>query len=95
MVRQLKRTRLDRYFHEVLCAGFLGGVEGKRRILEDYPVAFLVGDTEVDLEAGRSISATVISVSWGLRNASFLKHYSPSYIVNKPPQLIEVTGNRS
>jgi len=93
MKQQLERHHMLDFFEELYCAGFHKGAEGKRAVLEKHPCAFIVGDTEVDIETGRMISATAISVSWGLRHPAVLGQCHPHYLVRKPAQLIEFFGN--
>ena len=93
MEQQLERHHMLDFFEELYCAGLHKGADGKRAVLEKHPCAFLVGDTEVDIEMGSISSATTVSVSWGLRHMTFLRKFHPCHLVEKPIQLFDLFIN--
>ncbi len=51
-----------------------------------------VGDSDVDIETARNANMPCISVLWGFRDESFLKSFSPEYIINDPNEILEIIG---
>lgn len=51
-----------------------------------------IGDSDVDIETARNSGIKCISVTWGFRGESFLKSFSPDYIVNNPQEILHIIG---
>lgn len=49
-----------------------------------------IGDTSVDVDAGRKSGVTTIAVSWGFNTHDMLSKVNPDYLLDKPEQLLEV-----
>lgn len=50
----------------------------------------IVGDTNNEIEAARSVGIKVVSVTWGLCSEKNLKQYNPDYIVNTVGKLEKI-----
>ncbi len=48
-----------------------------------------VGDSEVDIETAKNAGIDDVSVTWGLRDSSFLKEHGAKCLIHTPPALIE------
>lgn len=51
-----------------------------------------IGDSDVDIETARNSGIKCIAVTWGFRDESFLKSFSPDYIVNNPQEILHIIG---
>ncbi len=51
----------------------------------------MIGDTEVDILAGRNAGVRTAGVTWGLRLEDELKKHKPDFILNDPQQLIQIS----
>jgi phosphoglycolate phosphatase-like HAD superfamily hydrolase len=87
VVGQLERHRFSRAIDACSCAGFDAGSGGKSALLRRYSCDYIVGDTEVDIEAGRNASVKPIAVSWGLRHKDILKQFHTESVLEKPFEL--------
>ena len=48
----------------------------------------MIGDTEVDVEAGKRAGVMTIGVTWGLRDKSYLESLSPDVVLEDPDDLL-------
>jgi pyrophosphatase PpaX len=64
-----------------LALAALGGAAGQ---------ALMVGDSELDIEAGRSAGVATCAVSWGFRPAWLLKEYRPDYLVGAARDIVDI-----
>lgn len=55
--------------------------------------AVMVGDTEYDILVGKNASIRTIGAAWGFKGKNFLEEYSPTYIAEKPLDIIEIVEN--
>ena len=53
----------------------------------DRKDAVYVGDSDVDIETARNAGMDCISVTWGFRDADFLKAHGAQVLVNTPEEL--------
>ena len=49
-----------------------------------------VGDSEVDIQTGKSAGVYTVAVSWGFRELETIKSFGPDVIVDKPLELLEL-----
>ncbi len=92
---QLRRLNLDGYFDSVLCRGNnQGGWRVKYDLVRTsglrYPGSFLIGDTEIDILAGKKLGVKTIALLCGIRNKDILKDYKPEHIFNSLKELTRV-----
>jgi phosphoglycolate phosphatase len=85
--RQLERLGLHRFFRSVLRANpTVGkGWELKRKLIVDSCYAaggLIIGDTEIDIRAGKLMGLGTIAVSCGIRDAAFLSNEQPDLLVS-------------
>jgi phosphoglycolate phosphatase len=52
----------------------------------------IIGDTNNEIEAARSVGIQTIAVTWGLCSEKNLKQYSPDYVVHSPKELEKILG---
>lgn len=91
----LKHNHIRQYFVEVY-----GGIEvfGKapmfRQLIRDHQLdisnLICIGDELRDIEAGQSIGARTIAVTWGFAKPSDLVDLKPTAVANKPEELITI-----
>lgn len=84
---QLERFELGSYFNLVLCQnGNQGGWMDKYKLIKESGVleasSVLVGDTEIDILAGRRLGIKTIALLCGLRCRDVLALYKPDYILS-------------
>jgi len=65
-----------------------------RMLLDDYDIqrnrCFFVGDTEVDVQTAQAAGVPMIAVTWGFRKAETLRALNPTYLVNKPEEIVAI-----
>lgn len=98
------QTLVEKYFKGLFDYS-VGEKEGVRR--KPYPDSLIcaldylgvskddcvyVGDSDVDIETARNSGIKCIAVTWGFRGESFLKSFSPDYIVNNPQEILHIIG---
>lgn len=93
---QLERLRLLQLFDELLAAGTPAceePVAAKVRLIRSSPYfsanAVVIGDTEVDIRAGRQLGLMTIAVAGGLREPQLLAAENPDCLV---ADLTEIGG---
>lgn len=63
-------------------------------LLEAYDInknrCFFVGDTEIDVQTAQAAGVSVIAVTWGFRKSEVLKALHPTYLVNKPKEIVDI-----
>jgi phosphoglycolate phosphatase len=90
---QLSRLQLNSYFRAILTAAPLShhSWRVKRNLIESSGLAdetsWIVGDTEVDILAGKSLGLTTVAVLSGIRNEELLKQMTPDFIL---PGILEL-----
>jgi phosphoglycolate phosphatase len=48
----------------------------------------LIGDETRDIEAAKKCDLPIISVTWGFHSSEILKFYTPTYLIDKPSDLL-------
>ena len=93
LMKQLTDLDILRFFHEIL-TGYNENIPGWKvkaglfvdRILRRNNISgykgFFVGDTEVDILAGKELGLQTVAVLSGIRSAEILKNYRPDLIVD-------------
>jgi phosphoglycolate phosphatase len=56
------------------------------------PSIFFVGDSEVDMETGRSAKMHTVGVTWGYRSREHVLAAKPDYVIDRPSELIDVVN---
>jgi phosphoglycolate phosphatase len=63
-------------------------------LLDAYEImkdrCFFVGDTEVDVQTAQAAGVPMIAVTWGFRKSEVLKALNPTYMVNKPDEIVDI-----
>jgi len=54
----------------------------------------IVGDSEMDMRAGRNAGIPTCAVTWGFRSREVLKQFHPDFMANHPLDLISFFGGR-
>lgn len=83
----------------------VGWQEGKRHKPDPEPVlralagleaepaaALMVGDSELDILAGRNAGCATCAVAWGFRPAWLLREYRPDFLVGVPSAIAEIAA---
>ncbi|HTS16505.1 MAG TPA: HAD hydrolase-like protein [Verrucomicrobiae bacterium] len=83
--QQIDRLDLRRFFSGILSASPIGdGADTKRRLIQTnrfkYAGGVIVGDTEVDIGAGKALGLSTIAVLSGIRNRKQLMNEKPDHI---------------
>ncbi|MBS3115386.1 HAD family hydrolase [Candidatus Woesearchaeota archaeon] len=82
LFKELKRMKILNFFDKVLSSN---AVSKKDMILNDGSFnrkkSVIVGDTEEDIRAGKSLKIKTIAVLTGIRSKKYLKQYKPDLIV--------------
>jgi len=84
---QLKKLKLHRFFAAVFSANptLAEGWKAKQRLISESQFlsgdALIVGDTEIDIRAGKSLGLTTVAVLSGIRNRERLAAEGPDLIV--------------
>jgi phosphoglycolate phosphatase len=85
--RQLEYLKIDHYFTAILSTNPCGvnGWETKKQLIAEsgFPVenALIVGDTEIDIRAGKALGLKTVAVLSGIRNRERLAEEHPDFIV--------------
>ena len=51
--------------------------------------AIYVGDSDVDLMTAKNAGLKCVSVTWGFRDADFLKEHGAKALIDRPQELLE------
>ncbi len=94
LARQLRALSLEDVFRVVLTAGHSSAdYSVKARLIESYesaPAGWLVGDTEVDVQAAGAVGLQSCAVTWGLRSRDFLRAVGPEALVDDVKAILDV-----
>lgn len=67
-------------------------------ILKDYNISkdemIIIGDTEVDLLTANVHDFDSIAVKWGYSDIDYLKKFNPTYIIEKPVEIIDIVKEK-
>ncbi len=99
--RDLDTLKIRNYFEIIVTADTVKrkkpDPEGINIILErtgaNRKETFMIGDTELDILAGKNAGVKTVAVSWGNRDAEYLKKYAPHHIVSTPAELKNLLEN--
>lgn len=101
-VKELNREHFGEYMQTAI--GEMPGVERKpapdmvHMALELLGVekehAVYVGDSDVDIQTARNAGLECICVTWGFRDAKFLKECGAKTLINKPWELLELIDGK-
>lgn len=95
---QLESVGVARYVREMYAVGFIDPVSNKQKVMEGYldrhklnaRDAYVVGDTEMEIEAAKRAKIPCISVTWGVRSERFLRDHGAKEIVRTPQRLLVI-----
>lgn len=96
----LRRLELERFFDPVFGHGALAEhkpapgplLECARRWGLPPSACVMVGDSEVDVQAGRAARMWVVGVTWGNRPPEMVRELNPDFVVDDAAQLPGVFG---
>lgn len=98
LCRQLQQLKVDNIFDEVLTGSDnnYSAQATKRRLIENSlfrsEIKYAVGDTEVDIEAGRAAGCITVAVTSGIRQQKYLMDFNPNYIINNILKLPDIVN---
>lgn len=92
----LHLQKLDRYFEDTVTgAGLFSKSKHIRRLMKDHGLkrrqTVYIGDETRDIQAARLAGIKIVSVSWGFNTAKALRKRRPTYLIDKPKQLLEIS----
>jgi phosphoglycolate phosphatase-like HAD superfamily hydrolase len=93
---ELERLQLRAFFGAVLSASptVAQGWETKQRLMGQSgfltKTAWIVGDTEIDIRAGKGLGLTTVAVLSGIRNRAHLARERPDFLVKDIGELSQV-----
>ena len=71
---------------------FLGKSQVFKKIIKEKKLdkkdLIYVGDEDIDVYAAKKAGIDVIAVTWGMKNKSFLKTKNPTFIADKPEEIL-------
>jgi Predicted phosphatases len=86
LIRQMERLQLTPHFDKIISAPPSGAhAQCKASLIRRNgatPVAVVVGDTEADILAGKTLGLISCAVTTGLRSVEFLTELKPDYIMD-------------
>lgn len=93
----LDRFKIDNLFSEVIGSdmvkNFKPDPESVNRIVHDFGLnrerSVMIGDARYDLQMGKNASVKTCGATWGAFNVESLKKEQPTYLINKPQQLLK------
>lgn len=83
---QLNSLKLTRFIKRIVVSDHCQGGEGKalrvKEVVPDFSAkqSLWIGDSEVDIEAARTLGCSIWAVTCGVRNENFLKSLSPDFL---------------
>jgi phosphoglycolate phosphatase len=90
----LQQHELDFFDYIYTSSNIFGKSRVLRRILKDKQLharqVIYVGDEMRDIEAARQLNMDIIAVSWGANNKKALATLGPTYLVEKPYELMQL-----
>jgi len=83
---QLQNLALNQFFRSILCADprIDSGWRSKSQLISQHAFekdAVIVGDTEIDVRAGKALDIATVAVSCGIRTAESLKKEEPDALI--------------
>ena len=93
--RQLRELELEQYFDRVLSSSGMGADDKAVCVrisgLTDGPAA-IVGDTEIDIRAGKKLGIPTVGVLSGIRCRSLMETEKPDYLIGSLLELPSLLG---
>ena len=97
---ELKDFKLIRYFKEILVGSPLK-LKDKSPLIKKYLTnnhskttnLLIVGDSETDILAGKSLRIPSVAVTYGIRSKNFLKKLNPEFYINNINELFKIIEN--
>lgn len=90
----LKANRIDQFTFIHSESNLFGKSTALKHVLESNLLkqeeVLYVGDEARDIEACKKLPIDVAAVTWGFNSRELLEKYSPTYIVDKPEELLKV-----
>jgi phosphoglycolate phosphatase len=95
----LAQYQLDHLFSDIYAnAGLLGKPKVIKRLLQRHQIAphqaIYVGDETRDVEAAHAAGIAIAAVSWGFSSRNALKKQHPTFLLDQPQQLLDLTAFR-
>ena len=91
---QLQQLGIYRFFSSINSDSGFGNYVHKVRMIKELPIdelsTMIIGDTEVDILAGKELNLVTIAIDGGMREREILEAYSPDYIVSDLKSAYEV-----
>ena len=101
-VKVLRNLEIIQYFDAVL--GSDSAVETKpspvplqeamKRLGYNPGQCVMVGDSDLDIQAGKRAGVTTCAVTWGFRSRELLERFNPDLIIDHPVDLVSFFGGR-
>lgn len=94
----LKICGIDKYFDLILGADKLKKAkpnpDGINQILNKYQTinAIMIGDTIIDIEAGKNAGIKTIGVTWCKTTQEEFRKNNATYVVNNPKEILKIVG---
>lgn len=95
----LAKNKLADYFEDISTgAGLFNKSRYIRRLMRIHklkrPSTLYIGDETRDVKAARLALIKIVSVTWGFNTAKILRKQRPSYLINKPEQLLDIGAKK-
>lgn len=100
LIWELNNFGLTSYFKEILMGSQL---KTKTQLIKDYlgrnkeDYGIIVGDTEIDILAGKELGLVTIAVTYGIRTKDFLSRFNADFYldsISKLPSLLKRIGKK-
>lgn len=96
--RHLERFHLDHLFSEIvgsdMVKNFKPNPESVNRVVKDFHLdrnhSVMIGDARYDLQMGKNATVKTCGATWGAYDVDSLRNEHPTYLVNKPSQLLDL-----
>lgn len=99
-IQQLRNLDIHRFFEEILIGDMFGGWEGKYNLIKKFEDTFekknmmIVGDTEIDIKAGKKMNIKTCFKKGGMRKSEIVIKEKPDYIIDSIREIIEIVEKR-
>lgn len=98
LIRNLEQLEIDQYFDAVLGSDqvkkFKPAPDGLLFLLKKYHLdpnkSVMIGDAIFDLQMGQAAGVATCAVTWGTHSKKELVAQEPTFVVNKPKQLLKI-----
>lgn len=94
----LERFKIDHLFTEIvgsdMVKNFKPDPESVNRVVHDFNLqrqtSVMIGDARYDLQMGKNAAVKTCGATWGAFNVDSLRNEQPTYLINKPQQLLNL-----